>query len=596
MEHSYHFGDRVEKKILSGRLAGCWVPAQVIKVNVRRGTVNVCVLNHLGYKVTKFHIDVPFCYIRRSKYKFKIGDQVYTKILRGRKQGLWIPANIVFTNRDGTFDLLVEEYRTYLVTKYSMHVPEKYLIPADSSIIGQGSPYSSNESFSQSNTHWKYKCPESKSNTACTCVSRKFCGWDRELSKETKSSSPHRSITIDKSYINNLQLFLSHGQLPSEGRVLAPTRSITGEQIFPAVGRQSKLITRPLSVSIEPKQFAFTKPPKRGFKPRCFGNLSNSEPADSHSVLKPPFINTNSLSDLTDNPLSRESYEDLEVPLLPCSGQNKPLVNFRNQQKLESEVEMSQTRLPAVQKLFSDCGEQFEWSRSHQSPCRSPTGESRSTTMTDWDFPSPRKSGSPTDLSNNVSNFFSSARDIRRGSISSRYRDRSMSIGGKSTILCTPRSKFEFMASYLSQDQAKSFRKERISTIRVRGHNIKHKLIEMDTPLEELATWLSEGPNVNSGCEKREPKMVKMMSFGKKMIPIRSKIGDSMGVHSGKKEDYKLSDLVGKCVDSSKQGLAFFVGPVNGKLSYKISVFEKDNVNNMGRPQTNANSMVNSKV
>jgi len=240
-----------------------------------------------------------------------------------------------------------------------------------------------------------------------------------------------------------------------------------------------------------------------------------------------------------------------------------------------------------VNRRISDWGEQFEWSKSQRSTKESPTCVSPSATTTDWDFLSPRKSGSPTDQSNG-SNFFFSKRDTGRRSMSSRHADRQMSIGGKSTILSSPRSKNDFMASYLSEDKATIFRKDWISTIMVKGQNIKHKMIERDTPLEELALWLSEGSNVKCGSEKRKPKMVKMMSFRKSTIPIQSNI------RSGKNEGYKLSDLLGNYVDSSKQGLAFFVGPVNGKLSYKISVFEKDKAKNIGRPQTNANSIVNS--
>jgi len=562
MEDSYQFGDRVEKKIMCGRLAGCWVPAQVIKVNVNRGTVNVGVLNHVGYKVQKFHVDVPLCYVRQSKHKFKVGDHVYTKILRGQKQGLWIPANLIFLNHDGTFDLLVEQYRTYLVTKYSVHVPEKYLIPGDL------------------NSYRENKSPESKNSTCDWC---RFCAWKKELSKETKSSL----LSIDKSYINNVQLFQGCVGHPSESHSLALRRSKTGEPGFPAMGRQ--LITRTVSAPREQEQFSFAWTPERGFNRRCCGKVDHLQPPGCHSVVKPPFFNTNPLSDVADNTRSRESYEDLETSQFSDAGENEPFVDFGSQQRQMSDDERSWTRPPAVQKLntdYTDWEEQYEWSKSRPSDQESTTCVSPSPTMTDWGL-SPRKSGSPTDL-NNVSNYFCSKRDGGRGPISSRYADRPMSIGGKSTILSAPRNKYDFMASYLSQDKATSFRKDLIFSIRVKGHSIKHKMIEMDIPLEELALWLSEGSNVKCGSEEKEPKIVKMMSFRKNTIPIYSKIS------SGENEGYKLSDLLRNNVDSSKHGLAFFVGPVNGKLCYKISVFEKDDMNNMGRPQTNANSIGNS--
>jgi len=577
MENSYFFGERVEIKIMYGRLARCWLPAEVIKVNGKQNTVNVCVLNHIGYNVTKFHIDVPLCYVRRSKWKFNVGDHVFTKILRGRKQGLWIPASIIFINHDGTFDLLVEQFRTYLVTKYSVHVPEKYLIPGNSSIVGRGSTFPRNVSFSLSKSYGENKSPGSKNGTTNSCDLCQFCAKEREQSKEIKSSSTQRSLTIDRSYINNLQLFQSCGQLPSESRFLEPNRSITVEPCLPVVGKHSKLIARPSSVSIEQDQFSFAWTLKQGFKPRYCERHGHLQPPGCHSAIKPPLfikpphLKTNSLS-------SRESYKDLETSQLPSSGQSE-LVKLGNQQKQESEDEKSQSRPLALQKLISDWGEQFDWSKSPRSHDESPTSVSHSATMTDWDLSSPRKSGTPTKLSN-----FTSKRDSGRRSISSRYADRPMSIGGKSTIVSTPRRKCDFMASYLSQDKATSSRKDWISIIRVKGYNIKHKMIAMDTPLDELGLWLSEGSN-----------MVKMISFRKNMIPIRSKIGESMDGRLRKYEGYKLSDLLGKCVDSSKQGLAFFVGPVNGKLCYKITVFEKDNASSMGGLQTNANSFVNSR-
>jgi len=575
MEYSYQCGDRVEKKIICGRLAGCWFPAKVIKINVERGTVNVFVLNHVGYKVTKFHMDVPLCYVRRSKYKFKVGDQVYSKILRGRKQGLWIPANIICMNHDGTFDLLVAQWRTYLVTKYSVQVPEKYLIPGNSSIMRRRSVSSSNMSFSYSNSYLESQSSESKNSTTDTCNSCKFRAWERELSKETKSSSMRRSLTIDKSYINNLQLFQSCGHHSSESRSLTPLRAITGEPGFSAMGKQSQSITRASSVSKEPEHFSFGLKPKPGFQTRCSGNLCQHRTPGCHSMVKPPFNNKNYPSDLEN--LSRDSYEDFEQVV--HDGQDEPLIKLGHQQKQETEDERSWTILPFVSKRITDWGEQFEWSKS-ESPKESPSCGSPSVTATDWDLLSPRKSGSPTDLSN-VSKFLFYKRESGRGSISSRH-----SIGGKSTILSSPHSKYDFMASCLSEDKETSFRKDWISAIMVKGQNIKHKMIERDTPLEELASWLSEGSNVKCGSEKRKPKMVKMMSFRKSMIPIQSKN------RSGKKEGYKLSDLLENHVDSSKQGLAFFVGPVNGKLSYKISVFEKDNAKNIGRPRRNTNSIV----
>merc|ERR1719193_1940323 len=110
----------------------------------------------------------------------------------------------------------------------------------------------------------------------------------------------------------------------------------------------------------------------------------------------------------------------------------------------------------------------------------------------------------------------------------------------------------------------------------------------MDTPLEELTSWLSEGsncPSLKRGSEKREPRMVRMISFRRTSVLIPPKADKSTDI-SSRKNDYKLSDLLGKSVDSSKQGLAFFVGPVNGELSYKIVAFNKDQLPEHSRTST----------
>jgi len=584
MEH-YKFGDRVEKKILSGRLAGCWLPGQVIKINEKQGTVGICIINHIGFKVTENHVRVPLCHVRRPKHKFKVNDSIKTKILRGRNQGLWIPAIIIYINQDGTYDLLVEEHRSYLVTKYAVHVPEKYMIPGDS-IILERRLSSRNVSFSFSNSHGECKSPDSKKSKLYFCDSCRNQGYDKEQSRERKSSSPPRSITIDKSYINNLQLFQSHGtQQWSDAHSLDPRRALTGEISFHANDRHSQLIRRPLSVSI-PSVHAS----KRTCKSRYCVNHCHlqphlqppgAQPVQPVQLVKPCIFTTTSLSDRSaeyacenNNTQSRESYEELMPPMR----QIEPVVTFVNQQKREVGEERSQTRLPPVERHFSDWEHAFEWPHQRSGE-ESPTCALSPSGTTDWSWLSPKKSGSPTDQSN-FCDIFASKRESGRSSGLARFMDRTTSVGGKSTILSSPRSRSDFMASP---------HKDRIVTIGVKGHNIKYKTIDMDTPLEDIASWLSEGSNgsnVKRGTEKREPRMVRMMSFRRTSILIPSKGGES--IDNRPRKCYKLSDLLGKSVDTSKQGLAFFVGPVDGKLSYKISVFDKDNVNNMDRLEANA--------
>jgi len=174
-----------------------------------------------------------------------------------------------------------------------VQVPEKYLIPGVSSIMRRRSVSRSNMSFSYSNSYRGNQSPESKSSTTDTCDSCKFRCWERELSKQTESNSMQRSLTIDKSYINNLQLFQGCGHQSSESRSLTPMRAITGEPGFCAMGRHSQSITKPLSDSNESEQFSFGWTPKPVFQTRCSGKHGQLQPPGCHSIIKPPFYNTN---------------------------------------------------------------------------------------------------------------------------------------------------------------------------------------------------------------------------------------------------------------------------------------------------------------
>merc|ERR1719233_772209 len=85
------------------------------------------------HNVLKYAVQVPFKSVRRPKYRFKEGDSVWTKILRGRREGMRIPARILRVNEDGTYDLLVDEYKKLQVTRFALNVPGEYLKPAKTS-------------------------------------------------------------------------------------------------------------------------------------------------------------------------------------------------------------------------------------------------------------------------------------------------------------------------------------------------------------------------------------------------------------------------------------------------------------------------------
>merc|ERR1719233_2005305 len=106
---------------------GRWIPAYVVKVNSSLYTVDLCVPNNHIFHVSKYAVQVPISLIKRPKFQFKVGDRIFTKILRGKKEGVWIPARVIRVNTDGSYDLCVDQHKCLQVTKYAVNVPEQYL-------------------------------------------------------------------------------------------------------------------------------------------------------------------------------------------------------------------------------------------------------------------------------------------------------------------------------------------------------------------------------------------------------------------------------------------------------------------------------------
>jgi len=521
MEH-YKFGERVETKVLYGRYAGCWVPARVTQVNWKRGTVNVCLLNYRVYKLTKYQMHVPLCNIRRPQHQFKVNDQIFTKILRGRKQGAWIPAKIIRINDDGTYDLVVEKHRFYQVTKYAVHVPEQYLVPGDDSILRPSS------SRSRSNISLSYR--EGKGSDC----KKRWCnsyGLDEKISsEEKKNSSKPGSQRSTSSYEDDV----------IENHTLAPERAKSGDPAdwFKVKDRQTFFLPRALSISIDAPQPTVEVHIQQPYRPHSQWYCPNSLPDMNIGIEKYSSRNL--------KPLTRASHKDVELS--------------ESMQKIEDKVECGSIGPP--QRAYSDWEGAYDWAEDGPSLC-SPSGN-----MTEWSDFSPQRSlnTSPSDASH--SNMLKRPNihclpPFAEGKENSKFSSRSI-------------PSYDFVDSYLPQCQAQSNRRDRIVTLGINKHSRKLTEMGMDTTLEDIATWLAEGKS-KSGAENRK-RMVKMMSFRELKVPIRSNMGASIDIRTGKNEKqyYRLSDLLGKSVDASKQGLAFFVGPINGELSYKIEVFNKD--------------------
>lgn len=127
----------------------------------------------------------------------------------------------------------------------------------------------------------------------------------------------------------------------------------------------------------------------------------------------------------------------------------------------------------------------------------------------------------------------------------------------------------------------------RISTVGVSKHKIQFSELDIDTPLSQIASWLGEDSRrrMGNGHDKnRHP--VRTFSYNNTTIPISNEVPFQRSRSQPLSEEqpvYSLGDVLGqKSFDASK-GLAFFVGPVDGKMSYKVSICDVDKINRMSR-------------
>jgi len=131
---------------------------------------------------------------------------------------------------------------------------------------------------------------------------------------------------------------------------------------------------------------------------------------------------------------------------------------------------------------------------------------------------------------------------------------------------------------------------KRIYSVGVSKHKIQFSEIDIDTPLSRIASWLGEDSRRRNGDgNDNHQQEVRNFSYNNTTIPIRTKIPLQKIRSQPFSKDasvYSLGDVLGqKSLDASK-GLAFFVGPVDGKLSYKVSICDVDKINTMSRSST----------
>jgi len=131
---------------------------------------------------------------------------------------------------------------------------------------------------------------------------------------------------------------------------------------------------------------------------------------------------------------------------------------------------------------------------------------------------------------------------------------------------------------------------KRIYSVGVSKHKIQFSEIDIDTPLSRIASWLGEDSRRRKGDgQVKYQQEVKNFSYNNTTIPICTQVPLRRPMSQPLVKEasvYSLGDVLGqKSLDASK-GLAFFVGPVDGKLSYKVSICDVDKINTMSRGST----------
>lgn len=518
----YKFGDRVEKKILHGRLAGCWVPARVIQSNEKRMTVGVYMLNHRGYKLSKYHMQVPLCNIRRPQHKYQVKERIFTKILRGRRKGMWIPAMILKINRDQTYDMMVENHRYHQVTKYAVHVPLQYIVPANFTVKKRTMSTTRPISLAKSQR-------ERKSSELKTCAHKHNISSEEKKVSEMKPSE--RSLNNSEARVCDeprISEICEDDIFAQTCDFLSPERSKSGEPVRKIRIRENQedFYPRALSISVEQRRLG-----SAGATPTSLQVHINQHKPSCYEL---GFF-TKSAADL-----KIEAYSHQAV----------------SQQKSDEHIR------PKTERRITDWGDEFEYEGISPRFSFHPSSE-----MTDESCFSPR--------------VFSSDDQIIFPSLPGQCTQLNNRVSTSSPRTSGNRSSM----SQLSAAAKSHHSRKSIMTLGVNGQNMRLNEIGMDTSLDEIARWLAEGSKNKSGdssARSSRQRMVSMMSFRKNNVPILSKKRKESNLDMlSEKKEYKLSDLlVGTSVDTSKQGLAIFVGPVDGQLSYKVEVFEKKHMPN----------------
>jgi len=568
----FNINDLVEIKVLAGRLAGRWIPARVIRIHKQRQKLDLCIPNNMIHNVLKYAVQVPFKSVRRPKYRFKEGDSIWTKILRGKRQGVRIPARILRVNEDGTYDLLVDEYKKLQVTRYALNVPGEYLKPAKTS----HSPFKPTilipttvrelefkESL-KAKQQWEQRRmqerrPENMEKGKLACHRKKRFNNRLKECKSLAGESGKQSEDL-------IPPFLIEDKKPIEMRRYK-SNDTSYKKISPGGNAFKMSNTLVWSSPNTPNKDT------SGQAKECTGALSSLEKESKRSAISSQ--NVKGIFESHDTRLARISKpKGKSKGVSHKQGEEKPAADddasstYSDWDHMyESEVSESEERKDDSDSVISD----DDWGVEHMHT-KEPTATELTSSVHQHDHSAVTSPGQSMQSWVLRDLYHSQSEPLRGPELS--Y--------GKIEKLDSARPSYDFVDSFLPF--SKKFRSasapDRIVTIGVSKHRVQFSEYDFDTPVENIASWLSEGA-LKSGKGVQSPGLVNNIAFNGKMIPIRnnSSIGDlELPQLNEESREYSLRDVLGKSLDASRQGLAFFVGPVNGRMSYKMSVLDVDKI------------------
>lgn len=561
----YNVNDIVEIKVTAGRLAGRWIPARVTRVQKHWQWLDLEIPNNRAYKVFRYAVQVPIKSVRWPKYRFQEGDRICTKIIRGRKQGVWIPARILRVNVDRTYDLCVEDYKKLQVTKFAFYVPEKYLAPVKKSIMDN--PLKP-----------KVLMPTNIRELEAKESLKAKEDWEQSGMQERRFEYMENVTSRRSKPRNNSVDVLKPSHLGSGKKAEDYVKDLIARNLKPHALRRHQT-TEPYNTKRNAGGGAFK------MNNTLVWSSPNS-PQDNIDVPCPNLLVHKPEKNEIESPNLDGLFDSNEAPLR--------LISTNEENEKMTSGKQREEEIPAADDVnsLSDWDEYYESGASECEDLKDKDDSESVIDDEDWgEMHTHRTMG--TELTSSPNNpDYSSVTTPGQSNPSWGYPDlchsQSDPLSGSSKLsysrgpkLDSERASYDFVDSFLPRGIRKSHGSsglDRIVTIGVSKHRVQFSEYDFDTPVENIAAWLAEGALKSKGLKSLG--LVNNIAYNGKMIPIRSSSGNFGEDYPDEKRDreYSLRDILGKSLDASRQGLAFFVGPVNGRMSYKMSVLDVDKI------------------